>query len=223
MGSKWRRIKAVVLMVGIVLGFAAEYSVARAQETGKALLAGGCFWCVEADFEKVDGVQEAISGFAGGDVENPTYRQVVRGGTGHREVAEIRYEPDAIGYREIVHLFLRSIDPFDNGGQFCDRGFSYSPAIYALDDRQREIAEDEIAKAEAELGREIVVPVEGAAEFYPAEDYHQGYYESEERLAVSSVGVAVPKKVAYERYREGCRRDARVREVWGDDAPFIGG
>ena len=223
MKRRFGMVKAVALSIGIVAGFCVKPTDARADEVATALLAGGCFWCVEADFEKVEGVREAVSGFAGGHVENPTYREVVRGGTGHREVAEIRYDPEVIGYREIVQKFLRSIDPFDDGGQFCDRGHSYSPAIYALNDSQREIAEAEIARAEDQLGREIVVPVEGQATFYPAEDYHQDYYKSEDRLAVSSVGVAVPKKVAYERYRDGCRRDERVRDVWGEDAPFVGG
>lgn len=214
--------KTVALCLAITAGFAIKASDAHAADTGTALLAGGCFWCVEADFEKVDGVTEAISGFAGGDVANPTYRQVVRGGTGHREVAEIHYDPETVDYRRIVSLFLRSIDPFDDGGQFCDRGYTYTPAIYALNAEQRRIAEEEIAKAEEELGRGIRVPVEGPADFYAAEDYHQDYYKSDDRLGISSVGVAVPKNVAYERYREGCRRDARVRAVWGDDAPFVG-
>jgi len=192
-------------------------------DTATAQLAGGCFWCVEADFERVDGVIEAVSGFAGGDVENPTYREVVAGGTGHRETVQITYDPERIGYAQIVDMFLRSIDPFDAGGQFCDRGQSYAPAIFALDDRQRRIAEAEIAEAEAELGREIVVPVEGAAAFYPAGDYHQDYYKSDERLAVTTVGVAVPKKVAYKRYRDRCGRDDRVQAIWGADAPFAGG
>jgi len=216
------RIKPVALGLAITAGLAVKASDSHAQETGTALLAGGCFWCVEADFEKVDGVIEAVSGFAGGDVENPTYGEVVRGGTGHREVVEIRYDPSELDYRRIVSLFLRSIDPFDDGGQFCDRGYTYTPAIYALNDDQRRIAEQEIAEAEEELGRGLRVPVEGAAEFYPAGAYHQDYYKSDDRIAVSSVGIAVPKRVAYDRYREGCRRDERVRAVWGDDAPFTG-
>ena len=218
-----KTLRPALLGLAIVTALALKPGHAAAEESGVALLAGGCFWCVEADFEKVDGVSEAVSGFAGGDVENPTYRQVVRGGTGHREVAEIRFDPAEIGYREIVSLFLRSIDLFDDGGQFCDRGFVYTPAIFALNDRQREIAQEEIARAEEELGREIAVPVENKATFWPAEEYHQDYYKSDERIAVSSVGLAVPKSVAYERYREGCRRDQRVRAVWGDDAPFVGG
>lgn len=217
-----KTLKPLVLGLAIAAGLTLKLSQAHAAETGTALLAGGCFWCTEADFEKVDGVREAISGFAGGDVANPTYRQVVAGGTGHREVVEIDYDPATIGYREIVSLFLRSIDPYDDGGQFCDRGHAYSPAIYALDAEQRRIAEEEIARAEGELGRSISVPVEDTAPFYAAEAYHQDYYKSEERLAITSVGLAVPKSVAYKRYREGCGRDDRVRAVWGDAAPFAG-
>jgi len=221
--TTFARFKSICLGIAIVVALALRTTGAHAAEPEKALVAGGCFWCVEADFEKVPGVIEAVSGYAGGDVANPTYRQVVRGGTGHREVVEITFDPDVIGYREIVSLFLRSIDPLDDGGQFCDRGFSYTTAIHALNDEQRRIAEDEIGRAAAELGREVLVPVEEAAPFYRAEDYHQDYYKSDDRLAVSSVGLRVPKSVAYERYREGCGRDRRVRAVWGDDAPFIGG
>ena len=184
-------------------------------------VAGGCFWCVEADFESVEGVSEVVSGYAGGTVENPTYRQVTRGNTGHYEVARIDYDPDVVELRTLLDLFLRSIDPLDDGGQFCDRGPQYRTAIFAGTEAQRMAAEAAIAAAEAELGRKIVTPILPGAEFYPAEDYHQDYYLSEERLAISSLGIGVPKKEAYLRYREGCGRDERVAEVWGDDAPFL--
>ncbi|MBJ3761559.1 peptide-methionine (S)-S-oxide reductase MsrA [Maribius pontilimi] len=191
-----------------------------AAQADTALVAGGCFWCVEADFEKVKGVQEVVSGFAGGTVDNPTYKQVVRGGTGHLEVAQIEYDPNQISYERIIELFLRSIDPLDAGGQFCDRGESYTTAIFALDDSQAQIARQEVAEAEAELGRKIVTPVRGPAEFFPAEDYHQDYYKGND-IVLTRRGPKTMSE-AYEFYRDACRRDERVREIWGDDAPFVG-
>ena len=208
---------AALLAVGTLAGGRAD-----AAPTETAYVAGGCFWCVEADFEEVRGVSEVVSGYTGGEVANPSYRQVVAGGTGHYEAAEIRYDPDVVSYRQLMDLFFRSIDPFDAGGQFCDRGDSYRTAIFVADAAQRQAAQAAKAAAEAELGREVVTPILDFDTFYKAEDYHQDYYKSDERLLVSSVGVAVPKSVAYERYRDGCRRDERVREIWGADAPFAG-
>ncbi|MCZ4261307.1 peptide-methionine (S)-S-oxide reductase MsrA [Limimaricola sp. G21655-S1] len=194
--------------------------MAQAQAPETITVAGGCFWCVEADFEKVDGVIEAVSGFAGGDTANPTYEQVTSGGTGHYEVVEITYDPSKVQARQLYDLFFRSIDPTDAGGQFCDRGPSYRTAIFA-DAGDRAAAEAAKRAAEQALGREIVTPILGDAPFYPAGSYHQDYYKSSERLAVSSVGLFVPKSEAYKRYREGCGRDFRVRELWGADAPFV--
>ena len=215
------RMKPVLLAAAIAVGVFAQCDRARAAETETALVAGGCFWCVEADFEKVRGVEEVVSGYAGGDVANPTYKEVTRGGTGHLEVAQIRYDPEVISYAQILDLFLRSIDPLDAGGQFCDRGESYTTAIFAQTDAQRRAAEAAIAEAEAELGREIVTPVRGRAEFWPAEAYHQDYYKSTDRV-LTRFGW-IDKADAYDRYREACGRDARVRELWGADAPFVGG
>jgi peptide-methionine (S)-S-oxide reductase len=216
-------LKPAVLALAIGVGIVVQCDSARAQADSMqtALVAGGCFWCVEADFERVRGVEEVVSGFAGGDVANPTYEQVTGGGTGHIEVAQIRYHPDEIGYRQILDLFLRSIDPFDAGGQFCDRGESYTTAIFAQTEAQRQAAEAAVAAAEAELGREIVTPVRGPAEFWPAGDYHQDYYKSEERV-LTRFGW-IDKADAYTRYRDACRRDERVREIWGAEAPFVGG
>ena len=210
------------LRVALALGLAVSAQTAAA-ETETVTVAGGCFWCVEADFEKVQGVEEVVSGYTGGDVPDPTYREVVRGGTGHYEAARIRYDPEEITRPQLYDLFFRSIDPFDAGGQFCDRGDSYRSAIFVGSDAARADAEAAKRRAEDALGREVVTPILALGDFYRAEAYHQDYYKSDERLAVSSVGVAVPKKVAYQRYRDRCGRDARVREIWGDDAPFAGG
>ena len=182
-------------------------------------VAGGCFWCVEADFEKVQGVSEAVSGFTGGTVENPSYKQVVRGGTGHYEAVEIEYDPAQVSERQLYDLFLRSVDPLDAGGQFCDRGQSYATAIFVDDAESRAAAEAAIAAAEAELGQEIVTPILEAGAFYEAEEYHQDYYKQSD-VILTRFGPRT-KEAAYARYREACGRDARVREVWGADAPFL--
>ena len=207
-------------LAALALGSIAQKSAA---DTATVIVAGGCFWCVEADFEKVQGVEEVVSGYTGGDVPDPTYREVVGGGTGHYEAARIRYDPEEITRPQLYDLFFRSIDPFDAGGQFCDRGDSYRSAIFVGSAAARADAEAAKRRAEDALGREVVTPILELGDFYRAEDYHQDYYKSDERLAVSSVGVAVPKKIAYQRYRDRCGRDARVREIWGDDAPFAGG
>ena len=214
-------LKPAILTLAIALGLAAHCTRAQAAPLETALVAGGCFWCVEADFEKVRGVAGAVSGFAGGTVPNPTYKQVTRGGTGHYEVVQIAFDPDVITYREIVALFLRSVDVTDAGGQFCDRGPSYRTAIFAADPAQKAAAEAEIARAEAALGRKVVTPVLADAPFYPADAYHQDYYRSTDRV-LTRFGPRTKAK-AYTLYREACGRDARVRALWGAEAPFVGG
>ncbi|MCU0911589.1 MAG: peptide-methionine (S)-S-oxide reductase MsrA [Rhodobacteraceae bacterium] len=186
----------------------------------KAIVAGGCFWCVEADFEKVAGVRGAVSGFTGGTVANPTYRQVTAGGTGHYEAVEIDFDPGRIGYEQLLSLFFRSIDPTDAGGQFCDRGDSYRTAVFVQGAAQRAAAERAKAAAEAALGRPIVTPILDAGRFWPAEAYHQDYYLSDD-VILTRFGPR-RKSVAYDLYREACGRDARVRALWGDAAPFAG-
>ena len=221
MSDRFDRLKLAALALAVLAGLALQAGRAQAQDMRTALVAGGCFWCVEADFEKVRGVSEVVSGFAGGDVPDPSYREVVRGGTGHLEVVEIRFDTEVISYRQILDLFLRSIDPTDAGGQFCDRGEAYTTAIFALTDAQRAAAEAAIAEAERELGREIVTPVRAPAEFYPAEEYHQDYYKKDD-IILTRFGPR-SKASAYDLYRESCGRDARVRALWGEDAPFAGG
>ena len=212
------RLPVRVTTFALTAAFAAVSHAATAAETASAFFAGGCFWCVEADFEGVEGVGDVISGFSGGDVPNPTYRQVVAGGTGHYEAVEIPYDPSVVSYAELLDLFFRSVDPTDAGGQFCDRGQSYETAIFVRSEAEREAAEMAKAEAAEALGQEIVTPILRFDAFYPAEAYHQDYYKSDERLAVSSVGLGVPKSVAYKRYREGCGRDARLRQLWGEAA-----
>ncbi|EKF19123.1 peptide-methionine (S)-S-oxide reductase MsrA [Nitratireductor pacificus] len=186
-------------------------------EIRSAIFAGGCFWCVEADFDKVPGVVSTVSGYAGGATQNPTYRNYSSGG--HREVVKIDFDDSKVSYERLAEIFFRTVDPTDAGGQFCDRGESYSTAIYALDDAQKTAAEKAKSDADAALSGKVVTPVLPAATFWPAEDYHQDYYRSDERI-LSRFGL-VKKKDAYKGYRQGCGRDARVRQVWGE-AAFTG-
>ena len=213
--------KSAILTLAITLGLATQNRPAAAAQTEVLTVAGGCFWCVEADFESVKGVKEAVSGFAGGRTQNPTYKQVTGGNTGHYEAVQIQFDPDVVSRKTLLDLFFRSIDPTDAGGQFCDRGESYRTAIFAGSPAQKSAAEAAKAEAQNALGAKVVTPILGDAPFYPAEDYHQDYYKSSERLAFSSVGVAVKKSVAYKRYRNGCGRDARVKQLWGSAAPFV--
>ena len=216
MTQRFAAPKSALLALAALAGLALTGARAQAADTEQALLAGGCFWCVEADFEKVPGVVDAVSGFAGGTVENPTYKQVTRGGTGHLESVLITYDPDQISYRTILDTFLRSIDPLDDGGQFCDRGHSYTPAIFALSDAQATTARAALDKAGDDLGRKPKVTLREAAPFYPAEAYHQDYYKSGD-LVLTRFGP-LTKASAYDKYRTACGRDARIRQVWGDDA-----
>ncbi|MCA1492616.1 peptide-methionine (S)-S-oxide reductase MsrA [Sinorhizobium alkalisoli] len=175
---------------------------ARSAEPQYAIFAGGCFWCVESDFDAVPGVLETISGYAGGKSPNPTYKTYEQGG--HREVVRIKFDPARVSYAELVNILLRTTDPTDAGGQFCDRGFAYTTAIYALDDAQAMDARAEKIKAEAELGRPIVTPVEGPARFWPAEEYHQDY--------------AARNPLRYWYYRSSCLRNRTVEALWGERA-----
>lgn len=172
-----------------------------AQDT--AVFAGGCFWCMEPPFDKLDGVIGTISGYAGGHVEDPSYEQVTAGGTGHREAVMVLYDADRVPYSELLTVFWRNVDPHDDGGQFCDRGFSYTTAIFATDPEQTKTAEASKASVQDGFGIDVVTPVVQGADFYPAEEYHQDYYEK--------------NPLRYEFYRWRCGRDDRLEEVWGTD------
>ena len=199
-------LKMIALAAAIALGLGAESMRAHAAQTEVLTVAGGCFWCVEADFEKVKGVQEVVSGYTGGTLENPTYDDVTGGNTGHYEAVQIRYDPAQVTRPQLLSMFFRSVDPTDAGGQFCDRGDSYRTAIFVSDPAEK--ADAERAKADA------------AATFYEAEAYHQDYYKGD-KLILTRFG---PKRQAeaYNRYRDACGRDQRVRQLWGDAAPFAG-
>lgn len=174
-------------------------------ESGTAILAGGCFWCVESDFDHVKGVTETTSGYIGGKTDNPTYRS--HGKDGHLEAVKIVYDKDSADYRSLLDTFWRTIDVFDDKGQFCDKGNSYRTAVFVANDEERAIAEASKAEAEQELGQEIKTRILDAAAFWPAEDYHQDYYEK--------------SSARYNYYRKACGRDKRVKQIWGDTA-FLG-
>ena len=175
-------------------------------ETATAIVAGGCFWCVEADFDKVPGVLSTVSGYIGGKTKNPTYQSVSKTETGHYEAVKITYDPKKISYEKLIHIFWRTVDPTDPTGQFCDKGSSYRTAIFALNKQQKTIA-DASKKNEQTSGKlkgQIVTPILNAAPFYKAEAYHQNYYQR--------------NKWRYAYYRTSCGRDRRVKALWGKEA-----
>ncbi|MEM7470338.1 MAG: peptide-methionine (S)-S-oxide reductase MsrA [Pseudomonadota bacterium] len=208
-------MKFATLAAAALMSFASLPALAG---SSTITVAGGCFWCVESDFERVRGVSDAVSGFTGGRVAEPTYKQVTGGGTGHYEAVRITYDPDALPLGALFDMFFRSIDPTDAGGQFCDRGESYRSAIFVSSAAEQKAAEAAKVRAEAALGRTIVTPILKAAAFYEADAYHQDYYKSSDRV-LTRFGL-VSKAKAYKRYRSACGRDARVKALWGDAAPF---
>ena len=207
-----------------IIAFAATATLtagmASAQDMQSAYVAGGCLWCVEADFEKLNGVEEVVSGYMGGDVADPTYNQVVAGGTGHYEAVEIIYDAEVVSYAQLMNAFFRSVDPLDAGGQFCDRGESYRTAIFVENAEQRQTAEAAKSEAESVLGQDVVTPILDTVPFYVAEAYHQDYYLGDE-IILTRRGPKT-KANAYDFYRDACQRDERVRELWGQEALFAG-
>jgi len=197
----------------------AAFAVPQMAQADEIIVAGGCFWCVEKDFERVQGVSEAISGYTGGSVSNPTYKQVTSGRSGHYEAVRILFDDNRVSTRQLYDMFFRSVDPTDAGGQFCDRGDSYRTAIFVLNAEQRAAAEAAKAEAQKALGQTIVTPILDAGEFFEAEAYHQDYYKGTKRV-LTRFGV-VKQSEAYKRYRKGCGRDQRVEAIWGSEAPFI--
>ena len=193
---RWLAPLALALLIA-----AAPPALAAVEE---AVFAGGCFWCLEHDLEKLPGVLDAVSGYSGGAQANPTYKQVSAGGTGHLEAVLVRFDPDRITYPALLRSFWRNVDPLDGGGQFCDRGMSYQPAIFVRGDRQEQEARASQATAARELKRkpaDLRVPVRTLQRFWPAEGYHQNYAER--------------NKAKYSYYRWSCGRDRRLDERWG--------
>ena len=192
-------IFALTLMMGLTAG-----PLAAQDETRVATFGGGCFWCMEPPYDELDGVLSTTSGYMGGDLRNPSYEQVTRGNTGHVEVVQVEYDPSRVDYETLLRVFWRNVDPLTDAGQFCDMGSSYRPVIFAHGDAQREAAQASL-RAISESGKfdqPVVVPVEAAKEFWPAENYHQDYYQK--------------NPVRYKYYRWSCGRDNRLEELWGD-------
>lgn len=202
MFSKRRVFHPLPLALRVLLGaLAAVAALGSAQaEERKAYFAGGCFWCVEADFQKLDGVGDVVSGFTGGTLENPTYRG---NHEGHYEAVEVNYDSDVISYAALLQYFWRHIDPLDAGGQFCDRGFSYKTAIFVANEEERLAAETSLAEVDGLFPKDSVATVIlPANRFWPVEEYHQEY--------------ASKNPLRYNFYRRSCGRNARVAELWDD-------
>ena len=195
-------IRAFIAAAAATLAIVA--STANAQRLETVIFAGGCFWCVESDFDRIPGVVRTTSGYTGGATANPTYRQVSHGGTGHLEAVEIAYDPARVTFDDLLIAFWHSVDPTDPGGQFCDRGESYTTAVFVDDEIERSAAEISKQAAASALGQEIATTIREAGNFYPAEEYHQDYY------------MKSPARYRY--YRWACGRNRRVEEVWGDRA-----
>ena len=190
---------------------------AVAEDIQTTILAGGCFWCIESDFESVQGVQDVVSGYTGGTTANPTYETLK--GSGHYEAVEITYDADIVAYEQLLFAFFRSVDPTDSGGQFFDRGESYRTAVFVSNPAEKAAAEAAKTAAQQALGQRIVTPSQDAATFYAAAAYHQDYYKGENRV-ITRRGIKTQSD-AYKFYRNACGRDARVSELWGDAAPFV--
>ena len=190
------------LVLFVLVSLLLSASMAAADKT---ILAGGCFWCMESDFEKLEGVSDVISGFSGGTLKDPTYNG---NHEGHFEAVEITYDPDKISYQELLNHYWINIDPFDDRGQFCDKGPSYLSAIFVSNEKEKKIAEQSKKEVEKQFpNQKVVTPILEASTFYPikgSESYHQDFYKK--------------SPVRYKIYRWNCGRDKRLMEIWGDKA-----
>ena len=198
-----RVVSAFLIACAAALSVTASAVADDKAQNQVATFASGCFWCTESDFDKVDGVVSTVSGFMGGHVKNPTYRQVVRGRTGHTEVLQVTYDPSKVSYGKLLMVYWRNVDPSDKDGQFCDRGSQYRPEIFAHTPEQEKLAKASKAAiiSKFNFSQKIIVPVTKASEFTAAEEYHQNFYKK--------------NPVHYWRYRIGCGRDARLKQIWG--------
>jgi peptide-methionine (S)-S-oxide reductase len=182
----------------------AEDSISNPSGTETAIFAGGCFWCMEPPFDKLDGVISTTSGYISGHQKDPTYKQVSAGTTGHTEAVEIVYNPEKVSYEKLLEVFWVNIDPLNGKGQFCDFGTQYRTGIYYADENQQKLAEGSREKIIDKLGKLVATEIVAATRFYPAEDYHQNYYQL--------------NPVRYNYYRWSCGRDQRLQELWGEKA-----
>lgn len=174
-----------------------------AEKTAVAIFAGGCFWCMEPPFDALPGVISTISGYTGGHIENPTYKEVSNGKTGHLEAVEVTYDPAKVSYGKLLEVFWHNVDPFDGDGQFCDKGDPYKAVIFYRDEEEKQLAEASKIAVKAKLPDEpIVTSIKPAGKFFPAEGYHQDYY--------------LKNSKRYKFYRFTCGRDQRLSQVWGE-------
>ncbi len=205
-GAALGAVLAAVLLAAVPAGAAGTGAAAASRRLEKATFAGGCFWCMESPFDKLDGVVSVTVGYTGGHAAKPTYEEVSAGGTGHAESVEIVFDPAKIGYRELLNVFWHNVDPTAKNRQFCDVGNQYRTAIFYHDAEQKALAEEsEKALAESKrLPGPIVTEIVPAGTFWPAEEYHQHYYKK--------------NPIRYNYYRYGCGRDRRLEELWGRDA-----
>ena len=191
----------VLLVASFFLTFSPQSAIA---ETKTAIFAGGCFWCMEKPFEKIDGVSDVRSGFSGGHVVNPSYKRVTGGNTGHYEVVEVAYDDEKVAYEKLLEVYWSNVDPLDSKGQFCDKGSTYRTAVFHNDEDEFKLAMKSLDKAEKILKKDIVTELLPASAFYPAEEYHQNFYKTNE--------------TKYKFYRWKCGRDARLDDLWGGNA-----
>lgn len=203
---KWGLVIFFSVVSLLLMGWFSPAYAGADHATARATFAGGCFWCMEHPFDELPGVIETTSGYTGGSVENPSYNQVSSGTTGHLESVQVEYDPGQISYEDLLNVYWRNVDPVDGGGQFCDRGSQYRPAIFYHDISQQQQAEASVQALDSSgiLDLPIAAELIAASEFYPAEDYHQNYYQTH--------------PVRYKVYRYACGRDQRLEEVWGDES-----
>jgi peptide-methionine (S)-S-oxide reductase len=192
----------IVLLLVCFSLWGAIPSVAYGQTLAKATFAGGCFWCMEKPFDALSGVVSTTAGYTGGKTANPSYRQVSSGKTGHAESVQVIYDPAQVSYEDLLEVFWHNVDPLDAGGQFCDRGSQYRSSIFVYDEPQRKLAQQSKQALEKSGVQPIATQIVSAGEFYPAEDYHQNYYQT--------------NALKYRFYRFTCGRDQRLAEVWGE-------
>jgi len=184
----------------IILFFLTNINISHSAQKNRAYFAGGCFWCVEESFEKLKGVEEVISGYSGGITENPTYKEVTYGKTGHFEVVEIIYDKKIISYNELLKNFWVNIDPFDAYGQFCDKGYSYRSVAFYQNDEEKNLIEKDIKVLEKKFNKKVVTYIRNFKKFYKAEEYHQDFYKV--------------KLQRYLSYKKACGRDEILKRIW---------
>ena len=184
----------------IILIFLININLSHSAQKDRAYFAGGCFWCVEESFEKLNGVEEVISGYSGGITENPTYKEVTYGKTGHFEVVEIIYDKNIISYRELLKNFWININPFDAYGQFCDKGYSYRSVAFYQSEKEKILIEKDIKALEKKFDKKVVTYIRNFKKFYKAEEYHQDFYKI--------------KLQRYLSYKKACRREEILKRIW---------